>query len=89
MCEYSVLFDPLSPNMRQKFDLDRDHLHTCLAYEFRLGGKAAAAHRRLCQAFGGGVIGEKTCFDRLTRFKYGNYRVEDKAKSGHHLRVGG
>ncbi|CAG0894362.1 unnamed protein product [Darwinula stevensoni] len=68
--------------MRQKFDLDRDHLRTCLLYEFRLGEKAADAHRRLCQAFGEGAISEKTCFDRFARFKSGNYSVEDKPRSG-------
>ncbi|CAG0892107.1 unnamed protein product [Darwinula stevensoni] len=42
----------------------------------------ADAHRRLCQAFGEGVISEKTCFDWFARFESGNYCVEDKPRSG-------
>ncbi|CAG0891464.1 unnamed protein product [Darwinula stevensoni] len=64
------------------FHLDREHLRTCLLYEFRLGEKAADAHRRLCQACGEGVISEKTCFNRFARFKSPNYSVEDEPRSG-------
>ena len=68
--------------MSQKFNLDRDHLRTCLLYEFRLGEKAADAHRRLYQAFVEGFISEKTCVHWFARFKSGNYTVEDKPRSG-------
>ena len=63
-------------------EIDRDTLRTCLFYEFRLGEKETVAHRRLCQAFGEGVVSEKTCFNWFNRFKSGDYNMDDKPRSG-------
>lgn len=68
--------------MTQNLDVTREQLHTCLLYEFRLGTTAGESHQRLCQAFGKTVISLRTCHDWFSRFRSGDYSIEDKPRSG-------
>ena len=53
-----------------------------LLFCFKLGEKAAEAHRKLCQAFGEDVMSERSCREWFARFKSGDMDVEDKPHTG-------
>lgn len=61
---------------------DREHLRTCMFYDFKSGLKAVESYRRLCQAFGPNVVSERTTRDWFKRFKEGDADFQDKPRSG-------
>lgn len=53
-----------------------------LLYDFKSGVKAAESSRRICAAFGDGVMSERTAQDWFKRFREGDTSLEDRPRSG-------
>jgi len=74
--------DLFSPAMATLAHITREHLRVCLFYEYRLGTKAAEAHRRLCAAFGPDIVSKTMAYDWFNRFRAGNETLTDEPRSG-------
>lgn len=63
-------------------NFDKLHFRHSLLYEFQLGHKASMAHRNLCVIFGIGCPSERTCERWFSRFKSGDFSLEDEPRAG-------
>lgn len=57
-------------------------IRACMLYEFKLGSNAAAAGRKICQAFGEGVVTTRTVQRWFNKFKDGDETLEDAPRAG-------
>lgn len=53
-----------------------------MLYDFKVGISAAESHRKICAAFGRGVVGKSTVYDWFKRFQFGDEDLSDKPRSG-------
>ena len=53
-----------------------------LFFAFHRGQKAAEAARDICMVYGEGVIGESTAKKWFTKFKNGNFDIDNTPRSG-------
>ena len=60
---------------------DAIHIRHCLLMEYNKKSKATEAHRRICDTYGD-VLGVRQCQEWFTRFRSGDYSLQDKPKSG-------
>lgn len=63
-------------------EIDETVLRGCLLFEFHLQHSAAEAQRRLCQAFGEGVLSRRTCSRWFKQFRSGDYNLVEDVRSG-------
>jgi [histone H3]-lysine36 N-dimethyltransferase SETMAR len=63
------------------------HIRHCLLYEFQLEHSAAAAQRSICAALGEHAVSERTCQYWWTRFRGGNFSLEDEHRAGRPLEL--
>ena len=68
--------------MAANFKVSNELIRYSILYDFRAGLKAAESYRRLCQAYGQGVVTEQTVRNWFHRFASGNYSIKDESKSG-------
>ena len=54
------------------FDLKKQQLHLLVLYDFKCGVQAIDSHRRVCLAFGDGVVRQATVYDWYRRFQSGD-----------------
>ena len=58
-----------------------------MLYEFKLGSNAAAAERKICQAFGEGVVTTRKVQWWFNKFKDGDEKLEDATRAGRPTQV--
>ena len=68
--------------MEGEFEISNKYIRGCMIYDFKAGLKAIDCHRRLCSAFGQGVVSYKTVTTWYTNFQSGNWNIEDEPRSG-------
>ena len=64
------------------FDLKKQQLRFLVLYDFKCGVQAIDSHRRVCLAFGDGIVHQATVYDWYRRFQSGDESLEDKPRSG-------
>ena len=52
-----------------------------MLYEFRRGSKATVAAKNICEAFGNQAVSERVCQQWFSRFKNGDFDLNDKGRT--------
>lgn len=68
--------------MAKNFEINKEMIRNCIFYDFRSGLSGAESCRRLCAAFGEGIVCHQTVLNWFARFASGNYDTEDQPRSG-------
>ena len=63
-------------------DFDKVHFRHSLFYEFQLGHSAAEAYKNLCVVFGTNSASQHTCERWFTKFRSGDFSLEDEDRAG-------
>lgn len=58
------------------------HFRHILLYHFRQGKKAVDARREICAVYGVEAVNERTCHKWYSRFRSGNFNIEDAQRCG-------
>jgi histone-lysine N-methyltransferase SETMAR len=62
--------------------VDKLHLRHCILFQFQRGLKAAKAYEEQVEVFGEDAMGRSTCYEWYTKFKAGNFDLEDEERTG-------
>ena len=71
----------------EQIDISRRDVRAILLHEFRLGLKASEAANKICSTMGADVLSIRTAQHWFTRFREGNYRLDDQPRSGRPVEV--
>lgn len=69
-------------NVCSSMDVSKSTVRSCLLYDFKSGLSAAESQRRITDAFGDGTVSKTTAKDWFTRFRGGDFNLEDRPRSG-------
>ena len=69
-------------NTESGINISRRELRVLLIHEFRLGHKVTEATRNICHTMGKGIISISTVRHWFSRFKNGNFELDDLPRSG-------
>ncbi|GAB0087225.1 hypothetical protein DMENIID0001_015090 [Sergentomyia squamirostris] len=62
--------------------VDKIHIRHCMLFHFHQCTSAAETRRKICKVYGWEALAESSCRDWFRRFKKGDFRIEDKPRSG-------
>ena len=65
----------------------KEYMRYCLLYEFQLGHSAAEAHRNMTVVFAKDCYSESHCRSYFTRFRNGNFSLENEPHSGRPIEI--
>lgn len=77
-----ILSDKRSVSMAPKIQVEKTTIRGCLLYDFLSGISARESSRRLCAAFGEGVVSVRTAQEWFARFRLDDMTLEDQPRSG-------
>jgi len=60
----------------------RLHLRHCMLYELNEGNKATEAAKNICKVYGEGVVNVRVVQQWFSKFKGGNFELEDEFRAG-------
>jgi histone-lysine N-methyltransferase SETMAR len=63
-------------------EFDNTHLRHILLFLFRQGKKASEARLDICSIYGDEALTERTCYKWFSKFKQGDFSLEDAPRSG-------
>jgi len=79
---FTYNYSIITIRLQNKMNFDKVYFRYCLLYEFQLGHNAAQAHRNLCSVFGDHIPCERTCERLFSKFKSGDFSIENEQHTG-------
>ena len=61
---------------------EKQHFRHILLFYYRKGKNAVQARRKLCDVYEEDVLTERQCKNWFAQFRFGNFNLEDAARSG-------
>ena len=63
-------------------ELDWEQIRLLLHFQWKLKSNATEAARKICEAYGEGIVSDRTARDWFAKFRAGNEDLSDKPRSG-------